>query len=89
MTVDMAPLLRDLERQIEEADRETRVLQIKSVRLRGLRDGVLLAIKHANQQPVMTSSEDGGKIGEVLRGDDSAHTPDDDGIPHLGIGVGS
>lgn len=54
--IDLTPLLRDLERQIEEADQEMRAHQLKAVRLRGLRDGVLLAVEHANRPTIMTSS---------------------------------
>lgn len=54
--IDLTPLLLDLERQIEEADQEMQALQLKAVRLRGLRDGVLLVVQHA-QHPAMTSGE--------------------------------
>ena len=45
--VDLSPLLRDLTAQIDEAEQEARVIQLKIARVRGLRDGVLMAVEHA------------------------------------------
>jgi hypothetical protein len=49
--IDLSPLLRDLDRQLAEAEQEARVLQMKLARLRGLRDGVIMAVEHAQQAP--------------------------------------
>lgn len=47
--IDLSPLLHDLNQQIEEGEQEARVVQMKLARLRGMRDGVLLAVERANQ----------------------------------------
>lgn len=55
-TIDLSPLLNDLNQQIEEAEQEQRAILLKTTRLRGLRDGVLLAVEHAQKQaPVVTT----------------------------------
>jgi hypothetical protein len=56
--IDLSPLLRDLDQQLEAAEQEARVVQLKIARVRGLRDGVLMAVERANQQPVVTTSDD-------------------------------
>jgi hypothetical protein len=53
--IDLTPLLRDLERQIEEGEQEARVIQMKLARIRGQRDGVLMAVEHAQQPPAVVS----------------------------------
>lgn len=55
--IDLSPLLADLNTQIADAEQEARVLQLKIARLRGLRDGVIMAVEHA-QAPTVTTGED-------------------------------
>jgi hypothetical protein len=51
--IDLSPLLRDLEQQIADAEQEARIIQLKLARLRGLRDGVLMAVEQAQQAPIV------------------------------------
>lgn len=53
--IDLAPLLDDLNAQLAAVEREARVTQLKLARLRGLRDGVLLALSY---RPAVTEGEE-------------------------------
>lgn len=49
MTIDLSPLLAELDAQIEAAEQQLLIMQLRLAELRGRRAGVVLAVEHAQQ----------------------------------------
>lgn len=55
--IDITPLLRDLEQQLAAAEQEQRAALLKTTRVRGLLDGVRMALEFGRTPPVVTTGE--------------------------------